>query len=55
MSKIHNFVVVCGCLAGGVGLVVTGGIVGNEAMLTAGVGLLGVAIGAVSLDKPQRL
>ena len=55
MSKIHNFVVVLGCLAGGIGLVVTGGVISNEAMLAAGVGLLGVVLGAVGLDKPQSL
>ena len=55
MSKLQNFIVVLGCLLGGMGLVIISGITGNEGIMAPGTGLLGVAMGAVVLRRPQDL
>ena len=53
MTKTQSFVAAICALAAGVGLVVAGGLTGNEAMVVSGTGLIGLFAGAVGLKRPQ--
>ena len=55
MDKTQQFISILAALIAGVGLVVAGGVTGNEAMVIAGSGLIGLFTGAVGIKRPTDI
>ena len=55
MDKTQQFVSILAALVAGVGLVVSGVVMGNEAMLAVGTGLIGLFTGAVGIKRPTDI
>ena len=55
MDRTQQFVSILAALIAGVGLVVSGAVMGNEAMVIAGTGLIGLFTGAVAVKRPSDI
>ena len=55
MDKTQQFISILAALIAGVGLVVSGAVLSNEAMVIAGTGLIGLFTGAVAIRRPTDI